>query len=147
MVHIYKNISVAQSIIFANTKEKVTELASKLKELNFPISVIHSDVEDRVSALNEFKSGKTRILVSSDLTGRGIDISQVSLVINYDLPNFSTALEQYIHRIGRCGRYGKKGVAINLVTEGDAEIMVRIQKFYNIEVPELPLDLEKVFNW
>ena len=114
--------------------------------MQFPVSVIHSEVENRMKALSEFKSGETRILVSTDLTGRGIDISQVGLVINYDMPHQSIALEQYIHRIGRCGRFGKKGVAINLITQGDADLLVSIQNHYKIEIPDLPLDLAVVFN-
>ncbi|MCL4130897.1 UNVERIFIED_CONTAM: hypothetical protein GTU68_046533 [Idotea baltica] len=108
--------------------------------------MIHSDVENRMAALMEFKRGETRILVSTDLTGRGIDISQVSLIINYDLPHTSAALEQYIHRIGRCGRFGKKGVAINLITPGDADLLLRIQSHYKFTIPDLPIDLSKVFD-
>lgn len=85
-------------------------------------------------------------MIASDLIGRGIDIPSVTLVINYDLPTSSNALEQYIHRIGRCGRYGKRGTSINFVTEGDADTLVRIQKHYNFDIPDLPLDLEKVFD-
>ena len=70
----------------------------------------------------------------------------MSLVINYDLPLSSVALEQYIHRIGRCGRFGKKGVAINLITPGDADLLLKIQNHYKIKIPDLPIDLSKVFN-
>lgn len=72
-------------------------------------------------------------MISTDLVGRGIDIQQVNLVINFDLPPTSKdALSQYVHRIGRCGRYGRKGVAINLISEGDADLMVKIQNNYSM---------------
>lgn len=101
-------------------------------------------MQDRVNIMKEFRSGSTRILVSTDLLGRGIDIQQVNLIINYDMPNDPA---KYIHRIGRSGRFGRKGVAINLVTPGDADFLAKLKSYYNTQIEELPFDLSKLFDW
>ncbi len=93
--------------------------------------------------MKQFREGEARVLVSTDLIGRGIDVQQVNLVINYDLPY---ALEKYIHRIGRTGRLGRKGVAINLITEGDANTMSQIENEYGNKMEELPLDLGHLYD-
>ncbi|GAY38506.1 hypothetical protein CUMW_037280, partial [Citrus unshiu] len=85
--------------------------------------------------MREFRSGSSRVLITTDLLARGIDVQQVSLVINYDLP---TQPENYLHRIGRSGRFGRKGVAINFVTRDDERMLFDIQKFYNVVIEELP---------
>lgn len=102
------------------------------------------EMADRSNIVKEFKSGSTRILVSTDLLGRGIDIQQVNLIINYDLPSDPA---KYIHRIGRTGRFGRKGVAINLVTPGDADFIAKLKTFYNTQIDELPFDLSKIYEW
>jgi len=85
--------------------------------------------------LSEFRTGSSRILITTDLLARGIDVHGVSLVINYDLPrNF----EKYIHRIGRSGRFGRKGVAINLIATDDMGTMAELEKFYNTKIEEMP---------
>lgn len=101
------------------------------------------EMADRSNIVKEFKSGSTRILVSTDLLGRGIDIQQVNLIINYDLPSDPA---KYIHRIGRTGRFGRKGVAINLVTPGDADFIAKLKTFYNTQIDELPFDLSKIYE-
>ncbi len=101
-------------------------------------------MSERVNVMKEFRSGSSRILISTDLLGRGIDIQQVNLIINYDLPN-DTA--KYIHRIGRSGRFGRKGVAINFVTPGDATFLANLREYYNTQIEELPLDLSKIYDW
>lgn len=88
--------------------------------------------------MNEFRTGSSRILISTDLLARGIDVQQVSIVINYDLPS---SKENYIHRIGRGGRFGRKGVSINFVTLDDQRMMREIEEFYNTQVDEMPLDI------
>ena len=93
---------------------------------------------EREKNLNDFKNGTTRIMLSTDLLSRGIDIQQLSLVINFDLPRNK---ETYIHRIGRSGRYGRKGTAINFVTSEDIDHMNEIQKFYNTKIDEMPQNL------
>ena len=91
--------------------------------------------DDRTSIINKFRSGETRILLSTDLLARGIDVQQVSVVINYDIP---INIESYIHRIGRSGRFGRKGLSINLVTLTDIMKLNEIEKYYSTNIDELP---------
>lgn len=145
LLQLYKNMNITQCMVFTNRKERVNELSEKLKENKFVVSSIHGEMEmqERVNIMKEFRSGSTRILISTDLLGRGIDIQQVNLIINYDMPN-DTA--KYIHRIGRSGRFGRKGVAINLVTPGDADFLAKLKSYYNTAIDELPFDLSKIFD-
>merc|ERR1712224_61805 len=96
------------------------------------------DQKERDLVMREFRSGSSRVLISTDLLARGIDVQQVSLVINYELPNKK---ENYIHRIGRSGRYGRKGVAINFVTDRDVRCMRDIERYYATQIKELPADI------
>ena len=118
---------------------------AKLKANNFTVSAIHADLPqaERDTIMNEFRSGSSRILISTDLLARGIDVQQVSLVINYDLP---ANKENYIHRIGRGGRFGRKGVAINFVTKLDVGMMREIEKFYSTQIDEMPADIGALFS-
>ena len=93
--------------------------------------------------MNQFRQGEIRILLSTDLLSRGIDIQQLSLVINYDLP---IQKETYIHRIGRSGRYGRKGVAINFVTDRDLEYLHEIQTFYDTKIEEMPQNIGDIIS-
>ena len=138
---LYDTISISQCIIYFNSKNKLNEIYKCLTEENFPVSMIHGELstEERKITMNEFKGGQTRILLSTDLLSRGIDIQQLSLVINFDLPR---SKETYIHRIGRSGRYGRKGVAINFVTERDLENLEGIKTFYNTKIEEMPQNIE-----
>jgi translation initiation factor 4A len=142
---LYDSISVTQAVIFCNTRSKVETLTTKLKGENFTVSAIHADLPqaDRDTIMKEFRSGSSRILISTDLLARGIDVQQVSLVINYDLP---ANKENYIHRIGRGGRFGRKGVAINFVTDRDVAMMREIEKFYSTQIEEMPADIGALFN-
>lgn len=137
---IYETINVTQSIIYVNSKNVLNNLYDRLTRDSFPVSYIHGDMHssEREKNLNDFKNGITRIMLSTDLLSRGIDIQQLSLVINFDLPRNK---ETYIHRIGRSGRYGRKGTAINFVTNEDIEHMREIQKFYNTKIDEMPQNL------
>ena len=137
---LYNTISITQAIIYANTKRKVDFIANKMEENNFTISAIHGELsqKEREDIMVAFRTGKTRVLITTDLLARGIDIQQVSLVINYDLP---TNKESYIHRIGRSGRFGRKGVAINFVTYTDNTIMKELESFYNTQITEMPSDI------
>ena len=142
---LYDSISVTQAVIFCNTRSKVEFLTTKLKAENFTVSAIHADLpqSDRDTIMNEFRSGSSRILIATDLLARGIDVQQVSLVINYDLP---ANKENYIHRIGRGGRFGRKGVAINFVTDEDVGMMREIEKFYSTQIEEMPANVGELFN-
>ena len=137
---LYDTISISQCIIYFNSKNKLNQVYKDLIGENFPVSMIHGELtsEERKKTMNEFKSGQSRILLSTDLLSRGIDIQQLSLVINFDLPR---SKETYIHRIGRSGRYGRKGVAINFVTERDMQNLEEIKTFYNTKIEEMPQNI------
>ncbi|CAK9438776.1 uncharacterized protein LODBEIA_P30000 [Lodderomyces beijingensis] len=144
LVDLYDSISVTQAVIFCNTRSKVEFLTNKLREEKFTVSAIHADLPqvERDTIMKEFRSGSSRILISTDLLARGIDVQQVSLVINYDLP---ANKENYIHRIGRGGRFGRKGVAINFVTDKDVGVMREIERFYSTQISEMPADIGSLF--
>ena len=134
---LYESLAVTQAIIYCNTRRKVDWLTEKMGEKDFVVSAMHGDMEQRERDLimREFRSGSSRVLITTDLLARGIDVQQVSLVINYDLP---TNRENYIHRIGRSGRFGRKGTAINFLTQGDVRYMRDIEQFYNTQIEEMP---------
>ena len=134
---LYESFTIAQAIIYCNTRRKVDWLTHAMKDKDFTVSSIHGDMEQatRNSILKEFRAGATRVLITTDLLARGIDVQQVSLVINYDFP---TDRENYIHRIGRSGRYGRKGTAINFILDSDKEMMADIEQFYHTTIEELP---------
>ena len=142
---IYEACSISQTIIYCNSKRTVDEISNKLIDNNFSISSIHGEMtqSERNLIMQNFRNGISRILISTDLLSRGIDIQQVSLVINFDVPNYP---ESYIHRIGRSGRYGRKGVAINLVTNYDARKIEEIEKYYSTQVEELPVNFKEFLN-
>ena len=140
LLDLYKNLNIAQALIYCNKRQKAEWLAEKMTQSGFPITCIHGDMEvkDRMDRMTSFRKGDTRVLISTDLLARGIDVQQVSLVINYELP---TQMDNYIHRIGRSGRYGRKGTAINLLCNDDLRNMKDIEEYYKIEVDRLPEDL------
>jgi translation initiation factor 4A len=138
---LFAKISVGQTFIYANSVLRVKELFSLMQEDGFAVCCIHGEMteEARRGVLQEFKDGKFRVLISSDITARGIDVQQVNVVINYDIPgNVNT----YLHRIGRGGRWGRKGVAINFVTRRDIRSMKDIEHHYGITIEEMPADVE-----
>uniref|UniRef100_A0A8C7FHV3 RNA helicase n=1 Tax=Oncorhynchus kisutch TaxID=8019 RepID=A0A8C7FHV3_ONCKI len=114
-------------------------LTEKMREANFTVSSMHGDMpqKERESIMKEFRSGASRVLISTDVWARGLDVPQVSLIINYDLPNNR---ELYIHRIGRSGRYGRKGVAINFVKNDDIRILRDIEQYYSTQIDEMPMN-------
>ena len=141
---LFDSMAVSQAIIYCNTIRKVDWLSKNLMEKDFPIAHIHGKMtqEERDDIVEDFRSGKTRLLLTTDLLARGIDIKQVSLVINYDLP---ANKDNYVHRIGRSGRFGGTGVAINLLKgndEGDNKLLGFIQKYYDTCIEELPDDVK-----
>jgi translation initiation factor 4A len=140
---LYKNLNITQALIFCNKRQKAEILAEKMSAQGFPISCIHGEMEkkERDRRLAEFRQGASRVLISTDLLARGIDVQQVSLVINYELPTNS---ENYIHRIGRSGRFGRKGTAINLVLPEEESAMKELEKKYGCFMSQLPNDLSKI---
>ena len=137
---LYETLTITQAVIFINTRRKVDWLTEKMHARDFTVSAMHGDMDqkERDVIMREFRSGSSRVLITTDLLARGIDVQQVSLVINYDLP---TNRENYIHRIGRGGRFGRKGVAINFVTEADKRVLTDIEKHYNTSIEEMPANL------
>jgi superfamily II DNA/RNA helicase len=140
---LYKNLNIAQAVIFCNKKQKAEILAEKMTAQGFPVSCIHGDLEkpERRKRMEEFRSGNTRVMIATDLIARGIDVQQLSLVINYELP---PNRENYVHRIGRAGRYGRKGTTINLILKDEEGMMKDICEHFGMSVSELPHDLTKV---
>ena len=126
-----------QAVIFCNTKRKVIFVQERMAHMNHTVSAIHGDMaqREREVIMSEFRTGSSRVLISTDLLARGIDVQQVSLVINFDLP---AKRENYIHRIGRSGRFGRKGVAINFITQQDVRSMQELEDFYHTKIEELP---------
>merc|ERR1712113_326078 len=137
---LYETLTITQAIIYCNTRRKVDWLREQMQERDFTVSCMHGDMDQRERDLimREFRSGSSRVLITTDLLARGIDVQQVSLVINFDLP---TNRENYIHRIGRGGRFGRKGAAINLITEDDKRQLADIQQFYNTTIGEMPANI------
>ncbi|KAL6778477.1 EIF4A [Auxenochlorella protothecoides x Auxenochlorella symbiontica] len=137
---LYETLAITQSVIFANTRRKVDWLTDKMRERDHTVSATHGDMDQntRDVIMREFRSGSSRVLITTDLLARGIDVQQISLVINFDLPNNP---ENYLHRIGRSGRFGRKGVAINFVSKDDERLLQDIQKFYNTVIEELPSNI------
>eukprot|EP00968_Pinguiococcus_pyrenoidosus_P009665 scaffold748_cov251-Pinguiococcus_pyrenoidosus.AAC.55 len=137
---LYETLTITQAIIYCNTRRKVDWLVEQMTKRDFTVSCMHGEMEQRERdiIMREFRSGSSRVLITTDLLARGIDVQQVSLVINYDLP---TNRENYIHRIGRSGRFGRKGVAINFVTEEDTRYLRDIEEFYQTQVQEMPQNI------
>lgn len=137
---LYETLTITQAIIYCNTRRKVDWLSERMAQRDFTISIMHAELEqkDRDRIMREFRSGSSRVLISTDLLARGIDVQQVSLVINYDLPG---NVENYLHRIGRSGRFGRKGVAINFVTTTDARHLKEIEMHYHTQIDEMPMDI------
>ena len=140
LLDLYQQIAVNQALIYVNKRQKAEWLAKQLAAQGFTLEFIHGEMEvaDRKKRMEDFRSGQVRVLISTDLLARGIDVQQVSLVVNYELP---VQRENYIHRIGRSGRYGKKGVAINLIYGGEMNSLKEIEKHYSTTIHELPDDL------
>lgn len=137
---LYDTLTITQAVIFCNKKKKVEWLAQKMREANFTVSYMHGGMpqKERDAIMQEFRAGQSRVLIATDVWGRGLDVQQVSLVICYDLP---MSRELYIHRIGRSGRFGRKGVAINFVTNEDVRILRDIEQYYSTQIDEMPMNV------
>uniref|UniRef100_A0A6C0BUY0 RNA helicase n=1 Tax=viral metagenome TaxID=1070528 RepID=A0A6C0BUY0_9ZZZZ len=142
---LYSVISMSQCIIYCNSVKRVADLYDAMVEDGFPVCRIHSGMDkvDRNTAFGEFRTGKYRVLISSNVTSRGIDVQQVSVVINFDVPK---CVHNYLHRIGRSGRWGRKGIGINLITRRDVTIMKDIEAHYSCQISELPADFDTLLK-
>jgi translation initiation factor 4A len=136
---IFSSLSMAQCIIYCNSVRRVQDLYDAMTADNYPVAQIHSGMEkeDRSKSYKEFRAGTQRVLISSNVTARGIDVQQVSTVINFDLPK---CVHTYLHRIGRSGRWGRKGVGINFITRRDSRKLKEIEQHYSTQISEMPLN-------
>ena len=134
---LYQHISLSQCIIYANSVKRVNDLYEAMKEDGFPVCCLHSNMEksERENVFKEFRKGQSRVLISSNVTSRGIDIQQVGVVINFDVPR---DIHNYLHRIGRSGRWGRKGTGINFITRRDIQKIKEIEEYYATQIQELP---------
>jgi len=137
LLDLYQHLSISQTVIFANTRRRVEFLGDELRAQEFTCSLIHGSIpqSERNEIISSFKLGESRVLITTDLLARGFDAHGVSLVVNYDLPR---DVENYLHRIGRSGRFGRKGVAINLCSSRSWERLESVEKFYKTKVKPLP---------
>eukprot|EP00899_Mesostigma_viride_P025775 jgi/Mesvir1/6382/Mv12117-RA.1 len=133
-------LTIKQAVLFCNTKRKVDWLTEKMRANNVTVSSMHGDTPlgEREATMGAFRAGKTRLMITTDVLAQGLGMQQVSLVINYDLPYRH---ELYIHRMGRAGRFGRKGVAINFVLNDDIRILRDIEQYYSIQIDELPINV------
>ena len=136
---IFSGISLSQAIIYCNSIKRVDDLHEAMMMDDFPVKKIHGkmDESERKANNDDFRSGSCRVLITSDLFARGIDIQQVSAVINFDLPKSE---HTYLHRIGRSGRWGRKGVAINFITKHDTQRIREFEEYYSTQICEMPSD-------
>lgn len=136
---IFEHLTVSQCIIYVNSIKRVIDLYNAMTEEGFSVTCLHSSMTkiERNTAFTQFKSGATRVLISSNITARGIDVQQVSVVINFDIPH---DVHTYLHRIGRSGRWGRKGIAVNFVTVHDIYHMRNIENHYKSNIKELHID-------
>jgi ATP-dependent RNA helicase len=137
---LYDSFTITQAVIFCNEKKTVEWLCTKMRENYFTVSMIHGEMpqKEREKIMEEFRTGQSRVLIATDIWGRGIDVQQVSLVVNYDLP---LNREMYLHRIGRSGRYGRKGVTINFVKSEDIKVLRNIEQYYSTQIDEMPQNI------
>ena len=142
LLDLYETLTVSQCVIFCNTRRRVLQVADELTREDFSVSVIHADLTqaEREQVLAEFVAGSTRVLVATDIIGRGLDVQQVSVVVNFDLP-YIDKKDSYIHRVGRGGRFGRKAITINLVTERDARTLQAIEQYFHTEIPAMPTNV------
>jgi len=145
LVDLYKTLTLAQTILYVNTRNKCEWLSRRLQEKGYSISSMHGSMspEERSAVMENFRRGDSRILISTDLLARGIDVQQVSLVVNYDLPS---SIENYIHRIGRSGRFGRKGVAINFCTTEELSKLNSLREYYATQIDEMPENIAEIIN-
>jgi superfamily II DNA/RNA helicase len=138
---LFSRLTVSQTIIYANDVRRVKDLYEMMLKEGFAVCCIHREMtkQERSDVISQFRDGKYRMLISSNITARGIDVQQVKTVINFDIPR---SVDVYLHRIGRSGRWGRKGIAINFVTKQDIRQMKTIEAHYNVVIEEMNADLE-----
>eukprot|EP00415_Alexandrium_ostenfeldii_P001549 UN1549 len=155
---LYGALNVGQSIIFVNTRNQAFELAKSMKDLGHAVTLIcgtqksgpeQIDISYRDRIMNEFRNGVTKVLIATDVLARGIDVPAVTLVVNYELPSSYSRrnepdFETYMHRIGRTGRFGLKGVAVNLIASWERPLLDSIRNYYSCAISQLSGDCEEM---
>lgn len=145
LTDLYQSVAIERAVIFVNTREKGNWLKKKMDSSGFTVSLAHGDLkmDEREKITNDFKTGETRVLIATDMWARGIDVKNVTLVINFDIP---TKTDIYLHRIGRSGRFGRKGIAITFsASSSDDKKIRKIEKFYGSKILPLPSDLDSLY--
>ncbi|KAH0786460.1 ATP-dependent RNA helicase FAL1 [Histomonas meleagridis] len=145
LIDLYQSVAIERAVIFVNTRDKGTWLKNQMVSSGFTVSLAHGQLsmEEREQITADFRNGETRVLIATDVWARGIDVRNVTLVINFDIP---TQCETYLHRIGRSGRFGRKGIAITFCAgSGDEKKIQKIQKYYDSVIQPLPSDLDSLF--
>tara|TARA_B110000208_G_C11800320_1_gene441762 strand:+ start:2952 stop:4148 length:1197 start_codon:yes stop_codon:yes gene_type:complete len=142
---LYERLRIKQTIIFVNSKRKADYLKDQLEAEMHTVSVIHGNMTQvqRDQTMKDFRKGESRVLIATDIIARGIDVQQVEVVINFDIPKH---IDTYIHRIGRSGRFGRKGIAINFVTESEFEKLEKIQNYYHTQIESLPENIKSLIG-
>ena len=143
LMDLFSKLTINQTIVYANSVNRVIDLYDAMKKDGCAVCCIHSNMttQERQQSLQAFRAGEYRVLISSNVTARGIDVQQVSFVINFDIPR---CVHNYLHRIGRSGRWGRKGMAINFITREDVSIMKNIERHYKSTINELPATFENI---
>lgn len=142
---LYHLLCFSHCIIYCNSVKRAQDLYEAMKEDDFPVCRIHSNMDkfERESSFAEFKNGGSRVLISTNVTARGIDVQQVGMVINFDLPK---DVSTYLHRIGRSGRWGRKGTGVNLITRRDVIKLKEIETYYTTQIEEMPVDIVNIIG-
>jgi translation initiation factor 4A len=143
LLDIFGQLPIQKSVIFANQRDVVDYVQGRFTEAQFAVTAIHSAMTqaDRDAIMKDFRVGRTRVLIGTDLIARGIDVQQVTIVINFELPK---SRESYLHRIGRSARWGRKGVAINICDDKECRMIQDICRFYSTQILELPTDIKRI---
>ncbi|KAG8197388.1 hypothetical protein JTE90_013510 [Oedothorax gibbosus] len=153
LCNVYGTVSIGQAMIFCHTKRTAAWLSEKMSKEGHDVALLSGDltVEQRISVLNRFREGKEKVLITTNVCARGIDVEQVTVVINFDLPinqNKEADCETYLHRIGRTGRFGKVGLAINMVEHKTMHILDQIEQHFGKKIVKVDAneidDLEKM---
>lgn len=152
---LYGALNVGQSIIFVNARRKAFDLANKMRSVGHSVSLICGTQEQgsermdpalRDKVMDEFRAGVTRVLIATDVLSRGIDVPQVTLVVNYELPvsfvDRGAGMETYLHRVGRTGRFGLRGIAVNLVGNNERSLVKDIESYFACSIPEMDNDFD-----
>ncbi|OHT06891.1 ATP-dependent RNA helicase FAL1 [Tritrichomonas foetus] len=145
LTDLYQSVAIERAVIFVNTREKGNWLKNQMVASGFTVALAHGDLkmDEREQITNDFRVGETRVLIATDMWARGIDVRNVTLVINFDIP---TKTDIYLHRIGRSGRFGRKGIAITFTaSEADDRKIAKLEKFYSSKIKVLPSDLDSLF--